>query len=150
MKQECFLPSSSLLPAQQGIDSSPDCSSQEQRAPSPHSFNRRALFLGGAEPQCFSFFPQLSVAEAKSQADEISRWVLPYSELPSLKECSLYLVGLPENTGAPINLPLAFKIVVPCQERQTERPSGCCPLTPNPCQVPPVRCHLEAHHFLHL
>lgn len=44
----------SLLPAQQGRDSASECCNSKHRAPSPLAPSQKAVFLRGAELQCFS------------------------------------------------------------------------------------------------
>lgn len=145
MKQACLLPQppSSL----QDTGCSLDCSRQGQRAPSPPSPQPESFTPGTDRTSVRPILPSALCSCGESQSSEISRWARPCSSPPSLKGWSVCLDGLPENTVAPINLPLAFKIVIPCQERQSERTSGCCPPTPDPRQVPRNEVPLRSSPF---
>lgn len=61
------------------------------------------------------------IAKAKFQVNMVKRGGLPSStQPPVMKQSGL---NITENTGAPVNLPLVHKVMVPCWKRQAK--AGC-------------------------
>ena len=113
-------------PAWWGGDSTAAFCSQEYRLPSwptsqPEGFTPRAVGL-------WNFSPWYSwpTAEAVGWVSVVERLRLPSSIQFLIMTRRLYNARHTDHPGAPLVLPLIFEAVDSCQERQSEKISGCC------------------------